>query len=242
MNRLRTAAWTLLAILLASTLLAPTALAQTAPVGYTTTIQVTDQNKHSAPTDSDITFVHYNFAYSGNAPNPEAPLEGDRVATAWVLLNVDHQYHNGQFFIRDAEEENTIVYKVIFNGMTIEYRTHLHVVDSGWNLIGAFQNGMTGRGRVTVEYKVYNETGVLVADERDEEIIGYLQPGSIPDSRLWISTRTTRSPSRPTSPPTACSPDTSSRTRPTRPGECRSSTSPTRASRSSSSRPRPWRT
>ena len=177
---------TLVATLLASMLLMPTAAAQTAPVGYTTTIQVTDQNKHSAPTDSDITFVHYNFAYTGNAPNPEAPLEGDRVATAWVLVNVDHQYHNGQFFIRDAEEENTIVYKVIFNGMTIEYRTHLNVVDSGWNLIGAFQNGMTGRGRVTVEYKVYNETGVLVADERDEEIIGYLQPGSIPDSRLWI--------------------------------------------------------
>ena len=186
MNKSPRFVWMLLGILLASTLLAPTAAAQTAPVGYTTTIQVTDQNKHSAPTDSDITFVHYNFEYSGNAPNPEAPLEGDRVATAWILLNVDHQYHNGQFFIRDAEEENDIVYKVIFNGMTIEYRTHLHVIDSGWNLIGAFQNGMTGRGRVTVEYKVYNETGVLVADERDEEIIGYLQPGSIPDSRLWI--------------------------------------------------------
>ena len=179
-------AWTLLGILLASTLLMPTAAAQTAPVGYTTTIQVTDQNKHSAPTDSDITFVHYNFAYSGNAPNPEAPLEGDRVAIAWILLNVDHQYHNGQIFTRDAEEENDVVYKVIFNGMTIEYRTHLHVVDTGWNVLNWFSNGMGGRGRVTVEYKVYNETGVLVADERDEEMIGYLQPGSIPDSRLWI--------------------------------------------------------
>ena len=175
-----------LATLLAASFLVPTAAAQTAPVGYTTTIQVTDQDKHAAPTDSDLTFVHYNFAYSGSAPNPEAPLEGDRVATAWLLLNVDHRYHNGQFFIRDAEEENDIVYKVIFNGMTIEYRTHLYVVDTGWNIVNWFQNGMAGRGRVTVEYKVYNETGVLVADERDEETIGYLQPGSIPDSRLWI--------------------------------------------------------
>ena len=179
-------AWTSLGTLVIMMLLMPTAAAQTAPVGYTTTIQVTDQNKHGAPTDSDITFVHYNFAYSGSAPNPEAPLEGDRIATAWILLNVNHQYHNGQLFIRDAEEENDIVYKVIFNGMTIEYRTHLSVVDTGWNIVNWFQNGMGGRGRVLVEYKVYNETGTLVADERDEESIGYLQPGSIPDSRLWI--------------------------------------------------------
>lgn len=154
--------------------------------GYSTTIQVTDQNKHTAPTDKDITFVHYDFAYSGNAPHPQASFEGDRVALAWILLNVNHQYHNGQTFIRDATDENEIVYKILFNGMTIEYRTHLYVEDSGWNLKKLFTSFGEGRGRVVVEYKVYNETGVLVADERDEEIIGTLRFGSIPDSRLWI--------------------------------------------------------
>ena len=164
--------------------LTPTALAQIS--GYSTTVSVTDQNKHTAPTDKDITFVHYDFSYSGNAPNPQAPLEGDKVATAWVLLNVNHQYHNGQTFIVDATDENEIVYKILFNGMTIEYRTHLYVEDSGWNLKKLFTSFGEGRGRVVVEYKVYNETGVLVADEVDEEVIGTLRFGSIPDSRLWI--------------------------------------------------------
>ncbi|MFA5861578.1 MAG: hypothetical protein WDA16_07775 [Candidatus Thermoplasmatota archaeon] len=164
--------------------LTPTALAQIS--GYSTTISVTDQNKHTAPTDKDITFVHYDFTYGGNAPNPAAALDGDKVATAWILLNVNHQYHNGQTFIIDATDENEIVYKVLYNGMTIEYRTHLFVEDSGWNLKKLVTSGGEGRGRVVVEYKVYNETGVLVADEVDEEIIGTLRFGSIPDSRLWI--------------------------------------------------------
>jgi hypothetical protein len=172
------------ALVLLLVLATPLASAQIS--GYSTTISVTDQNKHTAPTDKDITFVHYDFAYSGNAPNPDAPLEGDKVAIAWVLMNVNHQYHNGQTFIVDANDENEVVYKILFNGMTIEYRTHLFVEDSGWNLKKLFTSFGEGRGRVVVEYKVYNETGVLVADEVDEEIIGTLRFGSIPDSRLWI--------------------------------------------------------
>lgn len=174
------------ALVLLLVLATPLAAAQIS--GYSTTIAVTDQNKHTAPTDKDITFVHYSFAYSGNAPNPQAALEGDKVATAWVLVNVNHQYHNGQTFIVDASDENEIVYKVLFNGMTIEYRTHLYVEDSGWNLkkLLAQAGGPSGRGKVVVEYKVYNETGALVADEIDEETIPGLRFGSIPDSRLWI--------------------------------------------------------
>jgi len=162
--------------------LTPSASAQS---GYSTTLSVTDQNKHTAPTDKDITFVHYAFAFSGNAPIPAAPLEGDRVATAWILLNVNHQYHNGQTFIYHATDENEVAYKILFNGMTIEYRTLLYVEDKGWDLKYILTHG-SGRGRVTVDYKVYNELGQLVADEHDEEVISSLKLGSIPDSRLWI--------------------------------------------------------
>lgn len=172
------------AIVLLLLVTTPVAAAQIS--GYSTTVHVTDQNKHTTPTENEITFLHYDFAFDGNAPIPNSPLENERVATAWLLLNVDHQYHNGQTFIYHASDENEIVYKVLFNGMTIEYRTHLTVEDKGWDIKNIITNGGAGRGLVVVEYKVYNETGQLVADERDEETIGNLRLGSIPDSRLWI--------------------------------------------------------
>ena len=171
-------------VLLAIVALSPTVSAQIS--GYSTSVRVSDQNKHTTPTESDITFLHYDFAFDGNAPNPNSPLENERVGVAWLLLNVNHQYHNGQTFIYHATDENEIVYKILFNGMTIEYRTHLTVEDKGWDLKHILLKGGGGRGKVVVEYKVYNETGQLVADERDEETIGALRLGSIPDSRLWI--------------------------------------------------------
>ena len=99
--------------------------------GHSTLIAVTDQNKHTASTESDVTFINYQFTFSGNAPDPTSPNPADGVDRAWLLLNVNHQYHNGQPFIRDAIEDNSISYKITFNNVIIQYDSTLHVQASG---------------------------------------------------------------------------------------------------------------
>lgn len=165
-------------------LMVPVAAAQS---GYTTTIQVTDEDKHVAPKDKDITYVRYRFAYSQGAANPQAASEADRVGAAWLLLNVEHQYHDGRFFHFDVTEDNTLVVNVYYNQMKIVYEASIHVEDAGWNLKRLVTEGYgVSRGSVTVHYRVYNELNVLVADETETTRIYALEIESIPDSRLWI--------------------------------------------------------
>lgn len=164
--------------------------------GHSTLIQVTDQNKHTASTDSDVTFIDYQFSFSGSAPDPNSPNPADAVDRAWLLLNVNHQYHNGQTFVRDAVEDNSVSYKITFNNMVIQYDSTIHVEDSGWDVgkllssLNPFTGGDSGfgkRGFVSTHYLVYNESGNLVADQTESEPIHTLTPGSIPDTNIWIA-------------------------------------------------------
>lgn len=185
---------TLRVILLAALLLVPTAAADEIS-GHSTVIHVGDQNKHTAPTESDVTFLDYQFDFGGSAPNPATGNPADAVGYAWLLLAVDHQYHNGQTVTRDAVEDNVVSYKITFNGLVIQYDTTLHVEDSGWDIgklfssLNPFSGGDHGfgkRGFVSLHFLVYNESAALVADETLNQPIYSLTPGSIPDSLLWF--------------------------------------------------------
>lgn len=184
----------LLTAALLALLLLPTASADEIS-GYSTIIQVRDQDKHNAPADSDVTFIRYGFEFSGSAPRPNALNAADRIGYAWVLLNVDHQYHDGYFSRWTATTDNEILYRVHFNGFVIEYRTELHVEDSFWTIFWPFDGqdwspiwdaDHWSRGHVRIHYLVFDHTGNLVADETEEKRINSISLESIPDSRLWI--------------------------------------------------------
>src|SRR5438552_14457591 len=89
--------------------------------GHGVIIQVSDQAKHTAATDSDVTFVDYQFAFSGNAPDPTTGNPADAVGSRFGLLIIDYKLHTEQTFPRDIVEDNTMSYKVTFNGLVIEY-------------------------------------------------------------------------------------------------------------------------
>lgn len=161
-------------------------------VGQARTVTVTDQAKHAVPELDDVTYAKYTFEFEPPAPVPNHANANERVARAWVLVNVNHDFHEGNTFQRRIDE-NSVAYRVLYNGMTIEYQTSYFALDNGFglrdvgDLLIPFVNVFAERGYVDIHYS-YDTTGVQVADERERVSIPTGTTfDSIPDTNIWIS-------------------------------------------------------
>lgn len=162
-------------------------------VGQARTVTVTDQAKHAVPELDDVTYAKYTFEFEPPAPVPTHVNANERVARAWVLLNVNHDFHEGNTFQRRIDE-NSVTYRVHYNGLTIEYQTSYFALDNGFGIrdvadfLIPFVTVFAERGYVDIHYVVYDTTGVQVADERERVSIPTGTTfDSIPDTNLWIS-------------------------------------------------------
>jgi hypothetical protein len=172
-----------LVLLVLTPLLAPMVRADDL-AGSVHVVHVTDTAKHSAGGDDDVTYMDYQFEFSGNAPDPNAANPADQVGGAWILLNVHHKYHSGGLVPVGVNEENTISYTFTYNTVTVLYQTtmNLHAADTG--TLFRPGNGFD-RSSVTVHYVVYVNNTRQSEDTQKFFITNYM-PTLIPDTRFWL--------------------------------------------------------